>query len=239
MSQSLRLVPPFIFLYKGKEKMDDQKGEVPLPDVPKKDISRNKKPKKKQRQGQYVWAIKVFIASLLTTAILTLITEESINNISMVAAFVLLVIIILINIIFDVVGLAVATAAESPFHSMAARKNRVGKTAVKLLKNADKVSSICNDIVGDIAGIVSGATSVAIAAKIFLGNPRESWFTLLLTSLVAAFTVGGKAFAKKLAIVKSTEIIILTSRFLSFFSLQGRKERNKSKKTKIKHETRK
>ena len=196
--------------------MEDQKG----------DSHPFKTKKSKKKQNQYIWAAKVFFISLLTTAVLTLMTDTSMDNMSAAIALILLVLFIGINILFDVIGLAVATAAESPFHSMASKKHKVGKTAVKLLKNADKVSSVCNDIVGDIAGVVSGATSVAIAGKLFSGHPSQFWLTLALTSLVAAFTVGGKAAAKRLAIEKSIEIVILTSRVLCLVTC------NKDKKKK-------
>lgn len=198
--------------------MEDQKGDLPS----------YKSKKSKKKQSQYAWAAKVFFISLLTTAILTLMTDKSMDSMSAVAALILLILFIGINILFDVVGLAVATAAESPFHSMASKKHRVGKTAVKLLKNADKVSSVCNDIVGDIAGVVSGATSVAIADKLFKGHPGQFWLTLAMTALVAAFTVGGKAVAKRIAIEKSVEIVILTSRVLCLVSCS--KDKNKKKK---------
>ena len=81
-------------------------------------------------------------------------------------AFLILLAIILIGIIFDIIGMAVATADEKPFHSMASRKVAGASDAIKLLRNAERVSSICNDVVGDICGVVSGSASATIAALI-------------------------------------------------------------------------
>ena len=194
------------------------------------DLPSYKNKKAKKKENNYAWPIKVFFISLMTTAVLTLMTDTSMDSMSALAALVLLVLFISINILFDTVGLAVATAAESPFHSMASKKHKVGKTAVRLLKNADKVSSVCNDIVGDIAGVVSGATSVAIADKLFMGHPAQFWLTLAMTSLVAAFTVGGKAVAKRLAIEKSIEIVILASKVISLVTRNKDKKRSNKKK---------
>ena len=35
-----------------------------------------------------------------------------------------------------------------------------------MLRNASRVSSVCNDVVGDICGIVSGATGAVIVARL-------------------------------------------------------------------------
>ena len=59
--------------------------------------------------------------------------------------------------------MAVATANEKPFHSMASRKVPGALEAIRLLRNAERVSSICNDVVGDICGVVSGSASATIA----------------------------------------------------------------------------
>ena len=65
----------------------------------------------------------------------------------MPVAFFILLVIIFVGIIFDVVGMAVACADETPFHAMASRKIPGAQEAISLLRNAERVSSICNDVV--------------------------------------------------------------------------------------------
>ncbi|OGO91072.1 MAG: hypothetical protein A2Y17_12000 [Clostridiales bacterium GWF2_38_85] len=190
---------------------------------------RRKKDKKKERQNQYRWAIKVFLISFVITAVLSLISGESMNSLPVIIAFILLFIFIFIGILFDIIGLAVATAAESPFHSMASRKSKIGKTAVMLLKNADKVASVCNDVIGDIAGVVSGATGAAIAAKIFINEDYGFWITLLLTSCIAALTVGGKALGKRIAMTKSVEIVMGFAKVICLFTGRDSKKKQNRK----------
>lgn len=208
--------------------MEERKSQPNGSEVPKRKEQRNHRAKK-NKQSQYIWATKVFFISLVTTAVLSIITGESMENMPLAVTFVLLILFVIINILFDVIGLAVATAAEGPFHSMAAKKNRVGRRAVRLLKNADRVSSVCNDIIGDIAGIISGATGVTIAAKMVIDQGNRFWITLIMTSVIAAITVGGKAFAKRIAIMNSVEIVILTARLICLFSFKE-KNVNKDKK---------
>ena len=92
---------------------------------------------------------------------------------------------------------------------MAARKVPGAQEAIRLLRNADRVGSICNDVVGDICGVISGSASSAIAARV-MEHFSFSWpnlVTLVLSALVAASTVGGKAIGKAYAINSCTGIV--------------------------------
>ena len=75
----------------------------------------------------------------------------------MLAAFLLLFFIVALGILFDMVGVAVTAADEKPFHAMAAKKVPGAGKAIWLLRNADKVASFCNDVVGDSFGRHRGA----------------------------------------------------------------------------------
>ncbi|WLR43081.1 hypothetical protein LC087_02395 [Bacillus carboniphilus] len=78
---------------------------------------------------------------------------------------------------------------------------------------------------GDIAGIVSGAatTSAVIQLARLIANDNNFWqsmiLTILLTSLVASFTVGGKAICKTIAIYQSTNIIYYTGKVLYYLQV--------------------
>ncbi len=128
----------------------------------------------------------------------------------------ILLAIILVGILFDVIGMAVATADEKPFHSIAARKVPGAQEAIQLLRNAERVSSICNDVVGDICGVVSGSASATIAAQI-LGNFDMSWpqiVSLGMSALAAGLTVGGKAIGKSFAVSSCTDIVHFVGRLV-------------------------
>ena len=125
----------------------------------------------------------------------------------------------MLGIIFDIVGVAVTSGDEVAFHSMSSRKVKGGKIGVKLLKNTDKVASICCDVVGDVCGIVSGTSGVVIVALIIeLTNINELLVSLLVTGIISALTIGGKAIGKGFAINKSKEIVTIVSKILSVFS---------------------
>ena len=129
----------------------------------------------------------------------------------MASIFVILLLarIVFIGIIFDVIGVAVTSADERPFHSMASRKVAGAQESIRLLRNAERVSSICNDVVGDICGVVSGSASATIAAQVLQNFEwsYESLIPLVMSALVAGLTVGGKAVGKTFAMNSCTKIV--------------------------------
>ncbi len=158
-----------------------------------------------------------------------MISDEIMAKSSMVVAFLILLAIVLLGIVFDIIGVAVTSADEKPFHSMAARKVPGAQEAIALLRNAERVSSICNDVVGDICGVVSGSASATIAAQI-LQNFEFTWpqiVSLLMSALVAGLTVGGKAVGKSIAIGSCTDIVHLAGKVIFRFTSMTRFLRKK------------
>ena len=175
---------------------------------------------KSKRRARRIWITFAFIFSFVMTALLSLLSGEALEDLPVWAALAVLLIFILLGIAFDMIGLAVTTADMAAFNAMAAKKDPVGKRAVWLIANAEKVSSFCNDIVGDICGVVSGASAASIAVVLFSNlNPELAfWLTLSLTALVSSVTVGGKALGKKVGIEKSRQITLFTAKFLCIFT---------------------
>ncbi len=177
------------------------------------------KKRKSKKKSSVKWIVSAFLMSFFITSILSAVSDKITDVLHVAMAVAVLAAVILLGIVFDIIGLAVATADLGPFNAMAAKKNRVGKKAVWLINNADKVSSFCNDIVGDIAGIVSGATGAGIAAKLFVDFEHNQAFllTLCITSLIAAMTVGFKAMGKGLALKYSRSIVLSVATLLCGF----------------------
>lgn len=164
---------------------------------------------KKERNKVIRWVVSIFLITIVVSALISLGSEELMAGSNTVVAFLILLAIVFLGIVFDVVGVAVTSADEKPFHSMAARKVPGAIEAIQLLRNAEKVGSICNDVVGDICGVVSGSASATIAARI-LTNFEFSWprlISLIMSALVAGLTVGGKAVGKTFAINSCTTIV--------------------------------
>lgn len=164
---------------------------------------------KRERNKTIRWVVTIFFVTILISGVISLVSDEVMANSSLIVAFLILFVIIFLGIIFDIIGMAVATASEKPFHSMAARKVPGAQEAIRLLRNAERVSSICNDVVGDICGVVSGSASATIAALI-LTNAEIGWprgVSLAMSALAAGLTVGGKAIGKTFAVKSCTKIV--------------------------------
>lgn len=171
---------------------------------------------KREKRKNIQWVVTIFITTILISGMISLISDEVMAGSSLAVAFCILLAIIFLGILFDIIGMAVATADEKPFHSMASRKVPGAQEAIRLLRNAERVSSICNDVVGDICGVVSGSASATIAALI-LTSVEVGWpkgVSLLMSALVAGLTVGGKAIGKTIAVKSCTKIVHLVGRVI-------------------------
>ncbi|ADQ46270.1 hypothetical protein Calkro_1414 [Caldicellulosiruptor kronotskyensis 2002] len=179
---------------------------------------KNKKKIQNRKREYFKWTLILFILSFLLSATLNYISSYVSERLPVIISFILLFCIILLGIIFDIIGIATTAADEVPFHAMAAKKVKGAKVSVWLIKNASKVSSICNDVIGDICGILSGALSASIVfymAKNSKANPIL--LSILLTAIVAGITISGKSIGKYFAIQKSNEIVKICGKVLGIF----------------------
>ena len=174
---------------------------------------------KRERRKTMKWVTEIFIITLFVSGTISFLSEQIMANSSIVVAFIILLTIVIVGIVFDIIGVAVTSADEKPFHSMAARKVPGAHESIKLLRNAERVSSICNDVIGDICGVVSGSASATIAAEVLKTGDFSfpKLITLAMSATVAALTVGGKAIGKTFAINSSTTIIHGVGRILYLF----------------------
>ena len=186
---------------------------------------------KKERNKAIRWVVTIFLVTIFISGTISFVSDRIMESSTVIVAFLILFSIVLVGIIFDVIGVAVTSADEKPFHSMAARKVPGSLEAIRLLRRAERVSSICNDVVGDICGVVSGSASATIAVQV-LRNFEFSWpqmVSLLMSALVAGLTVGGKAVGKTFAINSCTQIVSGVGRVL--YALRHIPELFKRKKT--------
>lgn len=166
------------------------------------------------------WVIFIILLTFFLSATISVISSTLLENVGIFVSFLILLFIIIVGIIFDIIGVAITTADEAPFHSMASRKLYGAKQAIKLVRNANKASTICNDVIGDICGVISGAASSYIIITISrTANLTTSTFVgFTLTGLVAASTIGGKAIGKTFALKYSNYITYKVAIALNFVS---------------------
>lgn len=192
-----------------------------------------------------IWTLIITVITFFISIFMSFFSNQTLNRASTVVSFLIVFGIIFISIIFDLIGTAATAADEAPFHSMASRKLYGAKQAIFLIRNADKVSNFCNDVVGDICGVISGTAAAFIVYK-FLGSgdaAQNSIFGLALTAMVASLTVGGKALGKSVALSNSNYIIYKVAIVYKFlfgrFSRKSNKRNNKNSATTKKNNTNK
>lgn len=169
--------------------------------------------KKKKKNN---WPLIVTILAFFISLLFSFISESIMPKVGIIIGIIILILFILIGIIFDMIGVAVTSSNEEPLHAMSSKKIKGAKKAVSFKKNADKVSSFCNDVIGDICGIISGSAGVTVAISLSNRfNLNLFWTSLIVTALIAAFTIGGKAFCKKIALLNSHKIVYMTAKIIS------------------------
>ena len=178
--------------------------------------------KKKSNIG---WIVKIVLISVVASMAFTLASTEIIGRAGLAVAYALLAVFIVIGLVFDMIGVAITAAKEAPFHSMGSRRERGAAESLRLLRNADKAASFCNDVVGDVTGIVSGTTAALIAARLMEGvNTENILLPLLISGCVTGLTIGGKAFGKAIAISNSTAIVHTVGKLIGIVSKRGGKK---------------
>lgn len=193
---------------------------------PRSKARKNKKnPQKKS--GTLRWIVTIFFITIGISALISFLSSTVLEGVGIAVAFAVLLLIVLVGILFDIIGVAVISASEKPFHSMASKKVPGAMEALALLRNAEKVSSFCNDVVGDICGVVSGSASAIIAVKAFASINSSTVSQLIMSALVAGLTIAGKAFGKNFAMQKSTQIVFLVSRTIYYIKSPFRSKRKK------------
>lgn len=183
----------------------------------------------KSKSAGWVW--KITIASFFLCLLFNLFSESTISKIPMEYSLIVLVLFIVIGVMFDLVGVAVTAAEQAPFHSMNARKIKGAASALFLIRNSDRVSNICSDVIGDICNIISGSGAALIIAGIMQKyNVDSIYISVAFTSIVACVTIGSKAVGKSIGISRSNEIVYRVA-----LCLPPKMFKNKTQKVRKKH----
>ena len=187
--------------------------------------------KEKAKQSQQRWVLTVVILSFVLSILMSLLTSIFVESAGLFVALIALIVLVLIGIITDVIGTAVTSAEDQPFIAMASKRITGARQALRLIRMAEKVSSLLNDVVGDIVGIVSGSAGSVIALSLArLGMPGTV-ASVLIAAFTSAFMIGGKAYGKGIAIENSAKIVLQVGRLMALF--EKKKKKRKQKKASV------
>ncbi len=185
----------------------------------KKKIEKQRSKSKNKFMTNLKWSLQLMLVASIISVLFSFVAEIAMKDVSLMVGIIIILTFIGIGILFDTIGVAVTSADEAIFHSMSSKKVKGAKLAVKLKKNSNKVSSFCCDVIGDICGIISGSAGVLVATKMAsILNVSALLSNLIVTGLIAALTIGGKAFEKYLAITNGSDILYCVAKMMSIFS---------------------
>ena len=164
------------------------------------------------------WILIVFALTFVLSILFSAVSNVIAVSLNDIALLIILLLVIGIGIMFDCIGTACISANEATFHSMSAKKVKGAKRAINLIKNRERISSACNDIVGDVCGIVSGGIGAVLAISFaFNTGLNNVAVSVVISALISSLTVGGKAIFKSIAIKNSDNIIYFVAKCLSVF----------------------
>lgn len=191
---------------------------------------KNNKKVKKNNTKRNTWPLKVFILAIVLSFCFSLLSEIVLGGAGIIVAVVVIVVFVVLAIITDMIGVAVTACTKEPFIAMASKKVRGAKESLTLIKNADKVASLCADVVGDVCGILSGAAGASIVVKILINSTNSTlsvFVASLIAALIAGVTIFGKALGKRRAINNCVPIILRVGKIMSLFTRE-QKQKKKS-----------
>lgn len=182
------------------------------------EVQTRRREKKKKELINWKWIGTIFTISFFLSFGLSFLSEVTIKQSTLFVSILITLVFIFLGILFDIIGVAVTSSDETIFHSMSARKVRGAKTAVRFIKNAEKVSSFCCDVIGDICGVISGASGITITTLLVESFHSDVLLTtLIVTGIISALTIGGKAIGKSFAVNKSNIILYEFAKIISYF----------------------
>jgi CBS domain containing-hemolysin-like protein len=167
--------------------------------------------------GRYI--LLVGIGSFFLAVVFTFFSETITSRLdSILVSTVFLIIIIFINVLADLIGTAVTAASHIPFNAKSAKKIKGAPQGLRLIRNADKVANICNDVIGDITTTVGGALGISIVIQVMQLDPQLSqfWLNILVTAIIASVIVSGKATGKKIALSRPDDVIFIAGRIVAY-----------------------
>lgn len=196
----------------------------------------NPKKKTQKKQSKFAiwfrWPLIVLVTSFCLSMAFGVLSEIALTNASIIISVIVILVFLVIAIVTDMIGVAIATCDEKPFRAMDARKIRGAKEAIMLVKNADRVSSIIADILGDVCSILSGAAGASVTAAL-INDSMTPMLTVVIASLVsaviAALIISGKALMKRYSMIHCEKIILILGKLVSLFHFTRKKDKKISK----------
>lgn len=169
---------------------------------------------------KYLWAFKMFLLAIFMSLLFGFVSEMFISSAGLIVAILIICVFIFLSVLFDMIGIAAASADIEVFKRWERLGIKGAKRGVYLCDNCEKLCSFCADVVGDICSTLCGAGGATIVSLV-TKNLKQTGCVILISittsALIAGMTVLFKAIMKERAMKKSNKILLKLSRFIDFF----------------------
>ena len=187
--------------------------------------------KVRAKQDSQRWVLTVVLLSFALSVAMSLLTSLFVDSAGLLMALLALIVLVMIGIVTDAIGTAVTSADEQPFIAMASKRITGARQALRLIRRAERVSSVLNDVIGDIVGIVAGSAGSVIAVYLAAAfGIRSMIAALLTTAFTSAFMIGGKAYGKGIAIRHSEKIVLFVGRMMALLGIGAQSPSSKKRR---------
>ncbi len=162
----------------------------------------------------------MFFISICMSLFFGFISQTMLTKMGVIFATIGIIFFIFVSVMFDMLGIAAASADIETFKKWQQDKVEGADIGVKLCQHSEKVCSFCADVVGDICSTLCGAGGACIVVAL-TNNIKNSSLIMLISivtsALIAGITIFFKAIMKDNALKNSNKIILRLSKFLNKF----------------------
>lgn len=184
------------------------------------------------KSNKYRWAIQVFILSISLSLAFGFLSQTLLSSMGTVIAILGICVFIFLSVLFDMIGIAVASADEEQFEKWNKTQLQGARAGLKLCRNSEKVCSFCADVVGDICSTLCGAggACIVVALSASISSPALTMLlSVSVSALIAGLTIFFKALMKQHALKSSNKIILNLGRLLEKTIYYEKKNKNFNK----------
>lgn len=182
--------------------------------------SKNKNKQNFKRTIDWKWCVKILFFSFALSLSFSVLSETALNGASVALSIFIIIVLMLLNIFFDMIGVAVTAGKKEPFVEMQSREVKGASESLLILNHAEKVSVFCCDIIGDICGILCGAAGAVIVLKIIQSSANTTLTVLIsafISSIIACLMIFGKSIEKGYALHNANKIVLKLGKSISFW----------------------
>lgn len=165
----------------------------------------------------YRWAFQTLILSICMSLLFGFFSQTILSSMGAIMAIVGISFFIFLSVIFDMMGIAVASCDEETFEKWVKEGKKGAGVGLRLAKNSEKVCSFCADVVGDICSTLCGAGGACVVVAMTKHIENASTIMLIsicVSALIAGLTIFFKALMKTRALKNSDAIILKIGKIL-------------------------